>query len=540
MTTPYTLTEAYSILRAEQKNQHDNTKQIPVDIMGFIKDISITENSAALAPWSRKTAAAAVSKCQLWLVDDSCSFCSNLINDVSSNNHGNGVVQVARFCLYGSSEITKIRQENLQVGDLLRFNNVALKEHSSVFPSSPYFQFSSLHPDPGMGWCCLGSFHAMMSTPLFVLRSSGPTTCLGTINNNNSSINAERMMTTCPKRIKELTDWFIKIASPANILLLNQPSSSILHLSPLPCRQRLLEELQMSAGIQSNIQVCVTHLFSQPATVISSFSNVRTGSKTTMSKRRKLQYPIPQLSIATVADESGVVMALVDSLGRFHAIFKQAMMKRSTMLLVVTHVWTKTSSSLRGGNITCSTNEIVLMVTSESMAFLISKTTTMNETPWRRVDTGETQTQVFGDMPLALQEPNLPIIFVSEVLDVIVDGISLRWKGNKVFSSTKAFREAVLTTWNDGRENDVWRYHTSAKVRLQMDCNPSNSIFSITSSVLNCLCGGLDARDLVESDILCQHSLNFIQALIQDTVKLKWTVDSEKPEPTITKAVLHS
>jgi hypothetical protein len=93
---------------------------------------------------------------------------------------------------------------------------------------------------------------------------------------------------------------------------------------------------------------------------------------------------------------------------------------------------------------------------------------------------------------------------------------------------------------DDGHGNNVWLYHSSAKVLVRKDDSPNNSFVKVTPSVLKCLCGGLDAHDLVENDSLCQHSLNFMQALIQDAVLLNWTIYVEKPESTITKAVLQS
>ncbi|KAG7342167.1 hypothetical protein IV203_007259 [Nitzschia inconspicua] len=503
-TTPYTINEAYRILRQKCSKENQNDTTDVVDIMGFVTNLSISQPSAALAISTRKCSVA-VAKCQLWLVDDSC-FVPNGEEDTVVCSDSDAVrIEMARLCFYGTSEVARIQQEHIQVGDLLRFNAVSLKEDLSSSISSPCFHLSALFPEPGPRWCYLGSLHQRLN---------------GAVRTTTDS------MWTCPERVKELIDWFKKVQQSG------PPNHNLFPTLQLPCRKRSLAELQASVGIKSNVQVRVTHIFSQPCTMVTS------SSRRNNAKKRKYQHPVPQLAIATVTDDSGTVMTLVDTLGRFQRLLEEAMSNRMTTHLVVTNVLTQTSSSLRGAKLSCPTNEVVLTVTGESTAFLLPSPAPSDNA---KVDTDGTQTYSFGRMVLSQGHDDTGksrIELVSEVMDLIIDGLSLRGNSEHIFSSPATFKNWILLTDNHfACGGSSWRYKESAKVQLDKEFDKVN-IFPITPAVLQCLCGGLDARDFISDDNLSQHSMNFVKSLLNDRVRLKFSLDLRQAEPKVIKTVL--
>jgi hypothetical protein len=507
MSTPHTIAESYLILK-QRKDAilKPSAIEVVVDILGFVKNVSISQPSAALAPSAQK-AGAAVSKCTLWLVDESCTLTEN---DNSSSTSSDPCIQMAQFCLYGTGEVARVQQEQIQVGDLIRINGVSLKEGPFSSPSSPCFHFSAACPEPGTRWVRLGSFHS--STEFDLIPESST---------RHSTVG----MLTCPERIKALTDWFVNTQAQGSLQLLPQSTSAM----QLPCRKRCLQELQTSVGIRSNIQVRVTNIFSQPARMVT--STVRTRNKT--NKKQKYQHPVPQLVVATVTDDSGIIMSLVDAEGRFQALLDEAMANRSTKGLVVTNVLTKSASKLGGVKLACATNETVLLATSESNAFLVSALP-IEHSPM--IDTDETQTQVFGSTDF-YQQHGKKETFASEIMDLEVDGVSFRRNPKQIFSSVAAFQKRILLV-GDGRASGGLSYRTTAKVHFHTKSGYRNPV-EVAPSVLQCLCGGLDPSDLVSDKSLCQHSMDFVRALIHDKVQLKWTINWEHPVPIVTKVVLH-
>lgn len=250
-----------------------------------------------------------------------------------------------------------------------------------------------------------------------------------------------------------------------------------------------------------------------------------------------MQHSVPQFTIATVTDDSGTIMTLVDTLGRFQGILDEATAKRSTHSLVLTHVLTQRMSKLVGSKRACPTDEVTLTVTNESSAFLLASTE-MAENEMVAAN-NESQTQALGrvDMPLGDQYQTT---LISEVMDLVTDGLSFCQNAKEVFISPAAFRERILVSNADSRRR--WQYQESANVQLCSE-KYSSCKYLISPSVLQCLCGGLDAEDMVDDDSLCRHAINFIQALLRDKVQLKWSIDYSPPNqtliPIVVKVVLH-
>jgi hypothetical protein len=485
MSTSHTLAEAYQALKA-------TNDEITVDILGVVKNIHISSQCKALARQQSSLA-----KCRIWLVDDSCG------NTVPS----------AQLVIYNKVEATKLEQENVKEGDLLRFNSVVLANNSDE--SNLCFRFSG-NPEPGQGWACLGSLDVDEAPGTLV-----PRRIVGT--------NVARLlpggMKTSKERIKDLVAWYSRRQHghfdgerPAG----RSKASPSKQLSPLTCRNRQLDELQASLGVLSNIKVGVTSMHSQAANMLT--SNIKSRS----SSKRKRQQAVSGLALALVTDESRSVMTLVDVSGRFVPQLKTAMGNQSKSRLVVTNVLTKSQNTLHGVKFASPFNETVLVTTNETAMFLVP------------FDPSRVLTQETQDLLSQHRNSTSEIFLISELLDLVIDGKSLKQSDQKIFSSKLAYLDAILkqTSQDSGHR----QYKASAKVIL--DDGSIESVFLlITPSVLKCLCGGLDADELLGSDSLCNHSMTFLRSLIHEKVALKWTLrvsNQEQGNTIVVKAALHS
>ena len=458
MSTPYTLAEAFELLKKRQERLKSNSHAI--DILGIVSNIS---NSAPLPGRS------GVRKCQIWLADESLGSNSGTYE---SNQ------RTVRFVLFDSSEIARIAKENIQMGDILRFNNVTLKS----FRGSSQFQFSSLDPEPGLSWFRLGSVDDPIAYTDNDIHASP-----------QNSI--PKSMMTSKERVVELADWYTKTRTE--------------RLPPcvprgLPTRKRSLDDLQSSVGLLSNVVVRVTCVRVLPA---ASNSNYRYRNRTNTWQR-------PPVAFASFVDDSGATMSFIDSSGRFLSTLKISEKDNQTTRLLVTNVSTACPSQPQRGLAT-SADEIVLVPT---------ETTTM------RVISDEKALDDSKSFTYGLKKPSDFVVHAG-ISDIFLNGISFKTTPS-VFSSSSEFL-ATLTDKDDGTFRRPLVYLERNEAQIGKEGIPA------LPSVLKTLCGSLDIVELSNHETLCKYSIGLLQALLQKDTILEWTLRKEKTNLMIVKATLH-
>jgi len=147
---PCNLVEAFIVLKQERQNPHKSS----VDILGIVSNISFSEDAQ---------------RCQIWLLDE--SFHDHSVSPQSLSTSSNNAS--AHIVLYGSSDVARVKEEEIRAGDILRLNRVVLKASTNIqknrdesrgdvtFKSNTWegslqFQFCSHDPEPGLSWYCLG------------------------------------------------------------------------------------------------------------------------------------------------------------------------------------------------------------------------------------------------------------------------------------------------------------------------------------------------------------------------------------------------
>ena len=469
MSTPYSLAEAFELLKKRQERPKSNNHAI--DILGIVSNIS---NSAPLPGRS------GVRKCQIWLVDESLG---------SSTRTSESNQRTVRFVLFDSSETTRITKENIKMGDILRFNNVTLKS----FRGSSQFQFSSLDPEPGLSWFRLGS----VDDPIIYTENDIHASPQNSI---------PKSMMTSKERVVELANWYT-----------NTRTTRLPPCGPrgLPTRKRNLDELQSSVGLLSNITVRLMCVRILPAT---SNSNYRYGNRRNTRQR-------PPLAFASFVDESGATMSFIDSSGRFLSTLKIAEKDNKTTRLMVTNVSTACPSQPQRGLAT-SANEIVLVPTDKSTMRVISDEKPLDESKKRKPFAHHLNQPSTQEM---LHDTDF--VVHAGISDMFLNGISFK-TSPFVFASSSTF----LTTIRD--KNDG----TFRGPLIYLDQNEGqvgNEGLLALPSVLKTLCGSLDIAELSNHEILCTHSMNLLQALLQEDTILEWTLRKEKTNLMIVKVTLH-
>mmetsp|Transcript_14303 Transcript_14303/g.33206 ORF Transcript_14303/g.33206 Transcript_14303/m.33206 type:complete len:499 (+) Transcript_14303:226-1722(+) len=495
MSTPHTLAEAFRILGQRQKFPTGNEwSNGVIDILGVVSNISTYSCSAFETTTSCRLPRSPHS--QIWLTDD--SQVDNAITKRGAAEEFPELFTRPSFVLYGSSEVARIDQEQIKVGDLLRFNRVALKD----FDGSLQFRFCFHDPEPGVSWFRLGYIDSQ-----------------GSFNENNvddhcSASRIPESMRTSKKRIAELVEWY------------KNNFHRILPLSSenLPSRRRHLSEIEFTSGILSNVRVKVVKVRSEYVAVAN--RNAKLGQK---KKRSKM---LSSVTFAIFTDESGTSMPFIDTSGRFLPKLRSAQNDNDTTFLIITNVYTEYQSNLRG--LETSTNEIVLVPTVASSGVLVVVPDIKNS---NSVNANPSGTSDIDAMPM--HEPSQHFssrekTVISRMMDVTVNGISLK-KTQSVFATASKYLQTILAS------ND--RFFRTAMVDLETKCcygKVSSSTIEATPDVLKTLCGSLDVDELSSDETLRSYSMGFLRGLINEGVVLEWRlVEDEDKNLTIVKAVLH-
>eukprot|EP00536_Pseudo-nitzschia_multiseries_P004205 jgi/Psemu1/318371/estExt_fgenesh1_pm.C_690001 len=491
MSTPHSLAEAFRILRRRQNYLPQNEGSNVVDILGVVSNISTYSCSAFEITTSCRRRRSPHS--QIWLTDDS------QVDHTITQSREESLELFGRpsFVLYGPFEMARIDQEQIKVGDVIRFNRVTLKDSDGTWQ----FRFSSHDPEPGVRWFRLGHIDSE-----------------GSFNENHfedycsASSRIPESMKTSKKRLTELVEWY-----NYNVHRILPLSSSNAFLT----RRRQLSEIEFTSGILSNIKVKVTQVRSEYVAVASS----------NMSRNKKRSKTLTPLVFAVFTDESETIIPFIDTSGRFLTQLRSAHNDNFKTLLVMTNVCTEYQSNLRG--LESSTKEIVLVPTGASSGVLVSH----NETP-NRVNNSNTS-DVSGVNKIPKKETSQDsnpreTTVISRMVDLTVDGISLQ-KNRSVFATSSKYLKTILGT--NGR------CFRTAMVDLDAESlsgRASRSSIEVTPDVLKTLCGSLGVDELSSDETLCAHSMGFLRGLIHEDIVLKWTLTEEENQKlTTVKAVLH-
>jgi hypothetical protein len=372
-------------------------------------------------------------------------------------------------------------------------------------------------------------------------------------------------------------------------------------LELLPCRKRKLNEVQ-SLGMISNIQVCVTDVRHHNDDTAAIEGTLHSSSSTNVCKKAKNNRKLygvaigasassitaPALSsrrksssvvFATVADDStledGAAMTFIDTSGKFMTILKTALdenndkniysgMTRTQKLLILTNVRTKNSNSLRG--LPSFTEDLVLVPTNETTASIVEVKDNNNSTSTKSkhnrndveegfVSASQRRRTIVEEMNVQSQHNekgargetnNESTLVVSSLEDFRSGGRSLRRDTFTGVTCISQFRRMVIK--GDKYRNDCI---LTLATRNNNDNNNSqnNNVryhqeVHAGSAILQMLCGGLDASEMLEDDEVCKIAMDLVHSIIErqgdsDPVELAWTIKVVNNQPCVIKVSLH-
>ena len=478
------LVEAYEALKRGCQN--------PVDILGLVSYVS----------WSIDS-----QRCHIWLLDESLISSNTVPSDNTDSNGNNSTYTTARIELYRSVDVSRVEEQQIQPGDILRLNRVVLKasEKKNICNGSLIFQFCSHNPEPGLNWYRLAE-------------KNGDGVTIGKVR----GIKIPHNMVTPRQRITALIDWYNKhynhfqggdfYATPSKGFDIDDTCMGrSTRLTSLPCRERKLNEIRSSVGLTSNIEVRVTRFYSKPARELITKSMYR--------KRRKFADILPSLVAFAVItdDDSDTFMIFVDISGRFSSLLELAKKEKTNIKL--TNVLTKHQSDLRG--LQFPSNDIVLVPTTTTAGFLVCESERDTNDETKKIQ--------------KLDKQNVPgeeVGLISGVQDIHIDGISLKKKCfdsyTTVFSTTTEYLETIL---------DEGKHFKTA--RIFFDDQKKGMAIAIPE-VVKCLCGSLDIDELLNDNTLLRYSMRLFRAVILEKIMLKWTIYTDhNNERKISNVALH-
>jgi len=289
----------------------------------------------------------------------------------------------ARVSLYGLTDASRVAEDNIVHGDILRFNHVSLSKASS----RQTIHFVQSKHQPGADWYRLG--HIERDGKI----SSKPQ-------------NVPPSMLTSETRLQELAQWFHaleeNIARPVALL-------------QRPCRRRTLAEIQSSVGLTTSVVVKVSDYFVR---------KVRYPSL----KRKRCETRVHAMGFARLSDTSGSV-SFVDPAGRFGATLQLAQDNRKSLLF--THVVTKSPTEVHAQH-SIVDNEVVLVPTSNSEVMILPAMAESTQPASIVIDVDSQLGPIVGNTATV----------VSSIEDIVIDGVSVKAGG--ALESLPGFLSTVL------------------------------------------------------------------------------------------------
>lgn len=444
-----------------------------------------------------------------------------------------------RFILFGVADVARVEQERIRVGDVLRFNGVALtKRAKSSYQEGTTLmelQLSLEDGEPGLRWFRLGRVdipvQSTTSRPMFIP--------------NDSDKGIPDNMQTSVGWLQNLVDRFYSgvgacsAESQSHFQEFQSGGGSIApKLDPFHCKMRGLDELQSCVGLISNVRVRVTLVQCiYPSITTKSFDQRKKRQRLSPydSPTRGLPGDAPTLAFANVVDETGTSMSLIDISGRLLPVLRDATKNDDgdkTTILLLTHVMTSYQNSL-DVVIKSPADEVVLVPTNETVGLIAvdpNVPAESNKKMYLSIAQCEGAT--------GIRSSKVSVV-VATLADLSINGTLLN-KGN-CLESLVCYRRTML-------EDDFGSFR-SARILLNdtvvvgaRDDNSSqnDSSISISPNVVRTLCGDLDVYELVHDDKLAHYSMLLLKALIEDCIKLLWTiVITSGGEPLATKVQLH-
>jgi hypothetical protein len=462
-----------------------------------------------------------------------------------------------RFVLYGVHDVVRIEQERIRVGDVLRFNGVALTKRAKSSRREGTTTLielqlsSSQDVEPGLRWFRLGrvvipvqSTTATTGRPIFMSADSDKRI---PDNMRTSHVWLQKLVDKCYSRIGvgSIGD------NHSHWQDLDVPDGSIVGtLNPFPCKIRRLDELQSCVGLVSNIRVRVTDVHcihsSRTTTAFHQWNRQRFS---TFNSPYGPESTAPTFVFANVVDETGTSMSLIDRSSRLLPVLRDAVRNDDgdmTRLLLLTEVVTKKQSSM-DGVIKSAVDEIVLVPTSETVGLIVhdpdGPTESVNNTNSSKIVSTFSMTQTTqspGGGAASGQQGDQVRLVVATLADLLVNNKSV--KKEKYLDSLVYYRTTIL-------EGDLGSYR-AARILLRdtiVVAAPDDNYNSqyadgmyISPNIVQTLCGDLNVYELVHDHKLARCSMLMLKALIEDRIKLLWTiVVTSNGEPKVTKVQVH-
>lgn len=249
---------------------------------------------------------------------------------------------------------------------------------------------------------------------------------------------------------------------------------------------------------------------------------------------------------ASVTDQSGTTLTLIDTSGQCTSALQTAFRqqkeeeKNNGVRLVLTNIRAKNPNTLRG--LPSFTEEVVLVPTADTTACVVvvedDDSDDKDGTSSDDLERGGDQSRTHQHGPTQNEQESK---FVAGVQDIVLGGESLKQSDFAAFRSISSFR-AVLFSGGSYRDDGIVHITSwgAATLDRRNECH-----LRVGPSVVQSLCGGLDASELQEDDKLCETAMNLVRAILEEDMLLRWIVrenlDEKSPvDPIATTVVLHS
>jgi hypothetical protein len=439
MTVPSTIAEALEMNK--RPKQQENPKVAATNTVDLL--VVIVNHSIMQSPPASAASSSSFPKAKILITDDSI----------------NSTGMTVSVLLYGSSAVARVTEEQLAKGDLVRFNGVSLRNGNDTDEDSFEFHYSWTNPQPGIEWWRLGNMDRH-----------------GKFIDKDTLRRIPDSMQTSPIRFNEFVQW----CQHKDEVFVDSPG-----LTPLPCQRRLLNDIQSSAGLLSNVVV----------RMLDYDCHRQLQSITATSRKRKRASTQFVTGFATLTDGFGTVMTLVDPGSRFASSLKTA--KDSGKWLTLTNLLSKRGQDIQDQMLPW--DEIVLVPTTTTEVIQLSHENGYYDEPTSTPNHTETQ-----HLTLPRNESTL----ASRVRDFLMDGVSIK---GECLNNTKCFLSKLLT--GDGQYREA---------SLLLD----NVTVFAEARVVQCLCGGVDSGELIREEQMAHHVRDLVRALLNEPIVFYWTIET--------------
>lgn len=398
----------------------------------------------------------------------------------------------ARIKLKGHAVVSPILERNIARADIVRMNRLEVRNDNYVEPSKAAASGSGnasqqlkivcdlchswKQPEAGVLWkrlCCIRDGQ--------IVATQEP------LPDN---------MATPPSKIQALAKWFSQQQKPPSIPSIHSRS----------VKRRRLSEIS-TAGLVSHVAVQI-------------LSCDHSSVDAVQYKKRK--------RFKSCADHAPCIVAMLSDGSRDEDVMALHDCKLSWEVPLKRFMSEKERVRITNLQSVVSNGHVVLVPTLESLVIRIGNETHNSGNNFTSGHSSELASQMETQQPLVPLHEQDTVSVVSPLVDVYVDSLDVSLGEGEHWSTPQDLCSVLI---DSGEKKGPLRYRPGT-----LTLKDSSGLFAVRAdhSIVETLCGSLEAELVIQREDLCTHMLELLRGLLEEAVPLEWTLTRKSARESYT------